>query len=83
MSQPMTRPMTGHPSARRSAPRVLRTPELLDRVGLGRSTVYRLIAEGTFPRPVQLTGGTVGWIEAEVADWLAARPRADIGGAGS
>jgi prophage regulatory protein len=38
--------------------------------GLSRSTIYRRVAEGTFPKPVNLGGRAVGWIAAEVQDWL-------------
>jgi len=38
--------------------------------GLGRSTIYDLIAEKRFPRPVKLSGGrAVAWLESEVAGW--------------
>jgi prophage regulatory protein len=38
--------------------------------GLGRSTIYDLIAEKRFPRPVKLNGGrAVAWPESEVAAW--------------
>ena len=40
------------------------------RTGLSRSTIYLRIAEGSFPKPVSLGGRAVGWIEAEVNDWL-------------
>lgn len=40
------------------------------RVGLGRSTVYRLVDSGEFPRPVKLTAARVAWVEAEVARWV-------------
>ena len=43
------------------------------RTGLSRSTIYLRIAEGSFPAPVSLGGRAVGWIEAEVNDWLAKR----------
>ncbi|MCL4068337.1 AlpA family transcriptional regulator [Pseudomonas sp. GX19020] len=42
--------------------------------GLSRSTIYKLMAKGDFPRPVKLTEKAVGWPESVVAAWLAARP---------
>ncbi|SUD31779.1 AlpA family transcriptional regulator [Pseudomonas fluorescens] len=41
--------------------------------GLGRSTIYKYIAEGLFPKPVSLGDRAVGWIESEVQDWIMAR----------
>ena len=49
---------------------ILRLPAVKARTGLSRSTIYLRIAEGSFPTPVSLGGRAVGWIEAEVNDWL-------------
>lgn len=50
---------------------ILRLPTVKARTGLSRSTIYLRIAEGSFPAPISLGGRAVGWIEAEVNDWLA------------
>lgn len=48
--------------------------------GLSRRTVYSEIAEGRFPRPVQLTARRVAWPEDEIKAWLDERVAArDIG----
>lgn len=52
---------------------ILRLPEVKRSTGLSRSTIYLRISEGTFPRPVSLGGRAVGWLEAEVQDWLERR----------
>lgn len=52
---------------------ILRLPIVKARTGLSRSTIYLRVAEGSFPAPVSLGGRAVGWIEAEVNDWLAKR----------
>ena len=49
---------------------ILRLPAVKARTGLSRSTIYLRISEGRFPKPVSLGGRAVGWIEAEVNDWL-------------
>lgn len=49
---------------------ILRLPAVKARTGLSRSTIYLRIAEGSFPKPVSLGGRAVGWIEAEINDWL-------------
>ena len=51
--------------------KILRLPNVLDRTGLSRSTVYQRVTEGRFPRPVSLGARAVGWIETEVEEWIA------------
>ena len=53
--------------------RVLRWREVRDRVALSRSTVWRMIRNGTFPPPVPLGAQSVGWISSEIDAWLASR----------
>lgn len=57
----------------RRVTRLIRLPEVQHRVGLGRSTIYRWMAEGKFPKPVQLGGYSVAWAEDEVEAWIADR----------
>ena len=52
---------------------ILRLPEVRRSTGLSRSTIYLRIAEGRFPKPVSLGGRAVGWLEAEVPEWLERR----------
>jgi prophage regulatory protein len=52
---------------------ILRLPEVRKRIGLGRSSIYQLVRQGRFPRPVHLSSRTVGWIESEVEQWIAER----------
>jgi prophage regulatory protein len=67
--------------ARASIERFLRRPEVERVTGLGRSTIYDKMEKGEFPKPVPLSGGAVGWLESEIADWqaerIAARARAN------
>ena len=49
---------------------ILRLPTVKARTGLSRSTIYLRISEGRFPKPVSLGGRAVGWIEAEIDEWL-------------
>ncbi|HSE90102.1 MAG TPA: AlpA family transcriptional regulator [Candidatus Binatia bacterium] len=52
---------------------ILRLPDVKRSTGFSRSTIYLRIAQGTFPRPVSLGGRAVGWLEAEVQQWLQRR----------
>lgn len=53
--------------------RVIRLKEVLDTTGLSRSSLYKYIADGDFPKPVALGERCVGWVESEVHDWILAR----------
>lgn len=53
--------------------RIIRLKEVIYSTGLARSTIYKYIGEGTFPKPVSLGGRCVGWVDAEVQEWILAR----------
>jgi prophage regulatory protein len=38
--------------------------------GLSRSTMYRRMIEGTFPKAMRLGPRSVGWLESEIHEWL-------------
>lgn len=50
--------------------KILRLPEVEKIVGLSRSTIYSMIAEGTFPKPVKLGKRAVGWPDHKIFDWI-------------
>lgn len=56
-----------------SRPTILRLHQVSARVGLGRTAVYSRISAGTFPKPVSLGGGAVGWVESEIDAWVSAQ----------
>lgn len=77
MPQPVAHRQKTEPG--RSTPangELLRMPAVLRRTGLGRSTIYRLIAHKQFPLPVRLTGRAVGWRKADLDQWTASLPTA-------
>lgn len=53
--------------------RIIRLKEVIETTGLGRSTVYKYIEDGIFPRPVPLGGRAVGWVDDEVIEWVLSR----------
>lgn len=59
--------------------RIIRLNTVLHRTGLSRSTLYRKIADGTFPRQVSISIHGAGWHESAVNRWVAdpANYRAD------
>ncbi len=50
--------------------RIIRLRTVLERTGLSRSTLYRKIGEGTFPRQVRIAARCAGWRESAVEAWL-------------
>src|SRR6185312_2910442 len=46
--------------------RLLRLAQVIDMTGLGKTKIYGLQAEGTFPSRVRITANSVGWVESEV-----------------
>ncbi|MEO8925184.1 MAG: AlpA family phage regulatory protein [Caldimonas sp.] len=52
----------------------MRLPDVLQATGLARSTVYRMVAEHTFPAPVKLSRRAIGWSQNDVAHWVSSRP---------
>ncbi len=57
--------------------KLLRVPEVTEKVGFSRVSIWRLEAAGEFPQRQQITSKTVGWIEAEVNQWIASRHRVE------
>ena len=53
-----------------SAMRLLRLSDVMHRVGLGRSTIYRWMDEGKFPRPHSISDYCVRWLESDIDDWI-------------
>jgi len=52
---------------------IIRIRAVQKKTGLSRSSVYRLVQAGEFPTPIKLSERCSGWIESEVADWVAGR----------
>ena len=60
--------------------RFIRLPEVLSRTGYGRTSIYRKMEDGSFPRSIKLGGPpvdpeafdsrAVAWIENEVEQWI-------------
>ena len=53
--------------------KVLRLPEVRNRTGLSKSSIYLHIKQGSFPRPIPLGVRSVGWLEGDVESWLEQR----------
>ena len=61
----------------------IRLPEVLSRTGYGRTSIYRKMEDGSFPKSIKLGGPpldpsafdsrAVAWIEDEVVQWIESR----------
>ncbi|OCH53650.1 AlpA family transcriptional regulator [Vibrio sp. ZF57] len=51
--------------------RLMLLHEVLMITGLARSTIYKWMSDGCFPRAVKLNSRSVRWIENEVQEWIA------------
>lgn len=55
----------------REPDRIVRLRTVLSRTGLSRSTLYRKIAEGTFPAQLRISTNGAGWRESDISRWIA------------
>ena len=63
--------------------RLIRLPEVLSRTGYGRTSIYRKMEDGSFPKSIKLGGPpldpsafdsrAVAWIEDDVDQWIESR----------
>jgi prophage regulatory protein len=58
-----------------NADRIIRRHEVEQLVGIQRSSIYRLMSLGEFPRPYRLTksGKAVGWKSSDITAWIESR----------
>lgn len=54
--------------------KIIRLKTVLARTGLSRSTMYRKMKEGTFPKRVPISAHGAGWYESAVNQWIANPP---------
>lgn len=56
--------------------RLLRRREVEQETGLSRTSIYRLMDQGQFPRPLRTGARAVAWPTAAIEAWKASRPTA-------
>lgn len=62
--------------------KILRIDQVTEQTGLSRSSIYKQIRLGLFPRAIKLTSRSSGWEEAAVQSWIEGRLRVQLDGAG-
>lgn len=72
-----TRASPALPALEQASPeRFLRVGEVSEMVSLGKTTIYKYVAEGTFPAPCPTGGNRVAWLRSEVLRWMRERAAA-------
>ena len=56
--------------------RFLKLQEVLDLIKVSKSTLYAMVNQGRFPKPVRVGCRGSRWRESEVLQWMATRQRA-------
>jgi prophage regulatory protein len=54
----------------------MKIEEVEKRIRLSKTTIYRMIKAGLFPKQVKTSANTVAWIRSEVNSWFAERAAA-------
>ena len=62
----------------KTMPRVLRKPEVLARVGVSSTTLWRMQRAGRFPPSFHISPGLVGWLDADVDRWIETQGHASL-----
>ena len=53
--------------------RLIRRKEVQAKTGLGASSIYAMMQQGTFPKAVNISERRVAWIESDIDKWIAER----------
>lgn len=56
---------------------LMRTTQVMEMLGVSRSTLWRLVQAGQFPPPVRLSRGRTGYVRQAVEEWISARAHAE------
>lgn len=57
--------------------KIIRLPDVVKSTGLARSTIYKKISLGEFPKSISLGTTSVGWLESDVQQWIESRIQAN------
>ena len=50
--------------------KLIKLPTVLQMTSLSRATIYRLIADGKFPKQIKLSTRACAWVEKDVENWI-------------
>lgn len=49
---------------------IIRLPEVIEKTGLSRSTIYFQISKGQFPKGIPIGEHARGWLSHEIEQWI-------------
>jgi prophage regulatory protein len=55
--------------------RFIRTRQVLEMIGVCRTTLWEMVRDGAFPQPVRITERTSGYLLEAVEDWMRLRTK--------
>lgn len=55
----------------RSKDSLIRLADVKRRTGLSRTTIYKKVGQGKFPKPTPISEGLVAWYESDIDTWVA------------
>ncbi len=58
---------------------LLRLPQVIERVGLRRSSIYACVSAGTFPPPIKISLRAVAWDSVLIERWIHERTETSKG----
>ena len=50
---------------------LLPMPAVMDLTSFSKATVYRKVADGSFPKPLKIGQSRVAWRKSDIAEWMA------------
>ena len=50
--------------------KIIRLSKVEERTGYSKATIYRKMADGSFPKARKLGDRAVGWLEHEIDEWI-------------
>lgn len=69
---------TNHPTPAIARDRLIRISEVESLIGCKKSTVYNMLKNKTFPKPIRFSSRMVAWSETAVLQWM--QDRINAGG---
>ena len=54
--------------------KLLRINDVIAAIGLSRSSIYLLMSQSIFPRPLRIGKRAVAWSEVSICAWIKERP---------
>jgi len=61
--------------SKRGNMKILNLKEVIEKIGLSTTTIWRLERKGEFPKRIKLSPNRRGWEDTQIQEWMATRPR--------